>query len=78
MNQVLQLNFNLFNNISLARKSIEIFLKKATQIFEIIVNDGVFGLANIRENQYVIWLAKNAKLAIVNQVIASTIKILYA
>lgn len=60
--------YNLLNNILLAKKDIEVFLKKAGQLWEIVVDDEVFDLADIIENQYIIWLTENLKLVTVNQV----------
>ena len=37
------------------------FLKKVGQFLEIFINKKIFGLTNIIENQYVIWLAKKSK-----------------
>lgn len=65
VNQVLQLGHNLLKTITLAKKGIEIFLKKNGLLFEIIADNKVFELANIIENQYVIQLAKSSKFAII-------------
>ena len=70
-----KLDQNLLSTILLAKKGIEVFLKKVSQPSEIIVDDEVFGLANIIGNLYVIWLAKNPKPETVNRVTAPTIEI---
>lgn len=71
---VLELDYNLLNIISLTRKGIEIFLRKANHSSEIIVNEKIFRLVNIIKNQYVIELAEISKPTIVNQVITLTIQ----
>lgn len=68
MNWVLQLGYNLLSIILLAKKGIEMFLRKTSQLSRIIADDKVFGLAHKIENQYIIRLAKSPKPAIVNQV----------
>ena len=69
-----ELGYNLLNTISLARKDVEVFLRKASQPSEIIVDEETFGLANIIKNQYVIRLKETPKPVTVNQVTAPTIK----
>lgn len=54
MSWVLELDHNLLRTISLAKKDVEVFLKKASQLLEIIVDKEIFDLANIIENQYII------------------------
>ena len=54
MSWALELSYNLLSIISLAKKNIEIFPRKASQSFEIVVDNKIFGLANIIENQYII------------------------
>lgn len=49
-------------------------LKKVGQHSEIIVEEKIFGLANIIQNQYVIYWAQIPKLIAVNQVIVLTIE----
>ena len=68
-----KLGHNLLSTIPLAKKGVEVFLRKAGQPSEIVVDDEVFGLADIIENQYVIRLAENPKPATVNRVTAPTI-----
>ena len=53
-------------------------MKKAGQPSEIVVDEEVFGLANIIKNQYIIRLAETPKPATVNQVIAPTIETWHA
>lgn len=50
VNQFLKLDYNLLNTTCLAKKYIEIFLKKNSHIAKIIINNMVFGFANIIEN----------------------------
>ncbi len=45
-----KLGQNLLSTIPLARKSVEVCLRKAGQPSEIIVNEELFGLADIIEN----------------------------
>ena len=45
-----ELRHNLLSTILLAKKGIEVFLRKVGQPSEIIVDNEVFGLANIIEN----------------------------
>ena len=52
LSQVPELGHNLLSTILLARKGIEVFLRKAGQPSEIIVDEKIFALANIIENQY--------------------------
>ncbi len=75
MSWVSELGHNLLSTIPLARKGIEMFLRKATQPSEIVIDEEVFGLADIIENQYVIRLADIPKPTRVNQVSAPTIKL---
>lgn len=56
MSWTLELSYNLLSIILLARKSIEVYLKKTDQSLKIIINEKVFSLADIIENQYVIQL----------------------
>ncbi len=74
----LELGHNLLSIIPLARKSNEVFLRKAGQPSEIVVDEKVFGLADIIENQYVIRLAETPKPATVNRVTAPTIETWHA
>ena len=69
-----ELDYNLLSTILLARKSVEVSLKKAGQPSKIVIDKKVLGLANIIKNQYVIRLAETPKLTTVNWVIAPTIK----
>ena len=69
-----KLGQNLLSIILLAKKSVEMFLRKASQPSEIDVDDKVFGLADIIENQYVIWLVEHPKPAIVSRVTVPTIE----
>ncbi len=73
-----ELGHNLLSTIPLARKGIEVFLRKAVQPSEIVVDEEVYCLADIIENQYVIWLAEIPKPATVNRVTALTIDTWYA
>ena len=66
MNWVLKLGHNLLNTISLAKKGVEVFLKKAGQLSKIVIDEEVFNLADIIENQYFIQLVDILKPAIVN------------
>ena len=75
---VLELDHNLLSTIPLARKGIEVCLRKAGQPSEIVVDEEVFGLADIIENQYVIRLAETPKPATVNRVTAPTIETWHA
>ena len=77
MSWALQLDHNLLSTILLAKKSIDVSLRKAGQPSEIIADDEVFGLADMIENQYVIRLAESLILAIVNRVRAPTIETWY-
>lgn len=52
-------------------------MRKASWPSKIIINKKVFGLANIIENQYIIWPVKISKFAIVNQITAPTIETWY-
>ncbi len=70
-----ELGNNLLSTIPWARKGVEVFLRKAGQPSEIIVDEEVFGLADIIENQYLIRLAETQKPATVNRVTAPTIEI---
>ena len=54
MSWALELGHNLLSTIPLARKDVEIYLRKAGQPSEIVVDEEIFGLANIIENHYVI------------------------
>ncbi len=72
-----ELGHNLLITILSAKKSIEVFLRKAGQPSEIIVDEEVFGLADIIKNQYVIRLAETPKPGIDNRVIALTIETLH-
>lgn len=74
MSQTAELSHNLLSIIFLARKDVKIYLKKASQLLEIVIDKKIFDLANIIENQYIIRLIEIPKLAIVNQVIALIIK----
>lgn len=78
MSWVLKLGHNLLSTIPLVRKAIEVFLRKASQPSKIIVDEEVFGLANIIENQYVIWLVDTPKPTIVNRITALTIETWHA
>ncbi len=68
-----RLGHNLLSTIPLVRKGIEVLFRKAGQPSEIVVDEEVFGLADIIENEYVARLAEIPKPAIVNRVIAPTI-----
>lgn len=74
MSWALELNHNLLNTILLVKKGVKIILKKASQSSEIIIDEKIFGLANIIKNKYIIWLAKKSKFASINQNIALTIE----
>lgn len=52
--------------ITLVKKGIKVFLRKAGQLSKIIIDNKLFDLVNIIENQYVIRLIKNPKPAIIN------------
>lgn len=54
MNQALQLGHNSLSNIFLIKKDIYIFLTKDSEISIIVINNKIFILANIIENQYII------------------------
>ena len=73
-----ELGHNLLSTIPLAKKSVELFLRKTGQTSKIIVDKEVFDLVNIIKNQDVIRLAKNPKIAMVNQVTALTIETWHA
>lgn len=70
----MELDYNLLGTILLARKSINVFLRKASQLSKIDINKGVFDLADIIENHYIIRLADILKFTKVNSVTALTIK----
>lgn len=53
-------------------------LRKAGWLFEIVVNEKLFSLANIIKKQYFIRLRESPKLAIDNRVTTPTIKTLHA
>lgn len=46
----LELDHNLLSIISLARKSVEMYLKKASKPSGILIDEEVFGLADIIKN----------------------------
>lgn len=69
---------NLLGTISLVKQVVKVFLKKAEQSLEIVINKEVFEIANIIKILYIIWLVKNPKLITINQVIAPIIKIWHA
>lgn len=50
MGWALELRHNLLTTIYLATKSIKVFLRKTCQFFEIVINNRVFGLADIIKN----------------------------
>lgn len=54
MSWTLELVYNLLSTIPLAKKVIEVFLRKDGQPSEMIVDNKEFGLTNIIKNQYVI------------------------
>ncbi len=54
------------------------FFRKAGQPSEIVIDEEVFGLADIIKNQYLIQLAEILKPAIINRVTALTIEIWHA
>lgn len=54
MSQTVQLDSNLFSIIHLAKKDIEVFLKKTGQPSKIIADNKIFKLADIIKNQYII------------------------
>ena len=74
VNCVLELSHNLLSTIFLARKDVEIYLRKTGQLSKIIIDKEVFGLVDIIKNQYVIRLAEILKPVTVNQVITSIIE----
>ena len=74
----LELSHNLLHTIFLAKKDIKIFWRNIGQISKIVIDDEVFGLADIIENQYIIWLAEDLKPAIVKWVATLIIETLYA
>lgn len=74
---VSDLSHNLLSTIPLAKKSIEMFLKKTRQPTEIVIDEEIFGIANIIKNQYVIRLDKILKSATINQITAPTIETWY-
>lgn len=45
-----ELDHNLLTTIPLPKKSVKMFLRKASQLFKIIIDKEIFGLANIIEN----------------------------
>ena len=49
-----KLSHNLLSTIPFVRKDVEVCLRKTSQPSKIVVDQEVFGLANIIENQYVI------------------------
>ena len=73
-----KLGHNLLSSMNLARKGVEIFLKKVGLPSEIVVDEDVFGLSDIIENQYVFQLAETLKPATVNQITALTIETWHA
>lgn len=54
------LGHNLLSTIPLARKGIEVFLRRTSRQSEIIFEDELVGLADMIDNQYVIFLAKSS------------------
>ncbi len=54
MSWALELGYNFMNIIFLARKGVDVCLRKAGQTSKIVVDKEIFGLADIIENQYVI------------------------
>lgn len=54
----LDLGHNLLSTISLAKKKIEVFLKRTGQLSKLFFENKVVGSADIIDNQYVIRLAK--------------------
>lgn len=69
-----ELNHNLWYTIPLTKKDVNVFLSEAGWLSGITINEKVFSLANIIENQYVVQLIKILKPAKVKWVIALTIK----
>lgn len=63
MSWIPKFGHNLLNIIFLAKKNVEVFLKKAGQLLEIIIDKKVFSSDNIIENQYIIWLIEKSKFA---------------
>lgn len=70
----MRLNHNLLSIISLTKKNIKVFIRKTSQLSEIIINNEVFSLDNIIKNQYILQSVENLKFAIVNHIITLTIK----
>lgn len=54
------MDYNLLSTISLGKKEIGVFFKMIGQLFEIYLKNEVVGLADMIDNQYVIWLAKSS------------------
>ncbi len=73
-----ELGHNFLNNIPLARNGVEVFLRKASHLSEIVFDEEIFGLADIIENRYIIWLAESTKPETVNRVSAPTIETWHA
>lgn len=65
---------NLWSIIILAKKCIKMFLNRAGPLSKIIVDEKVFGLANMIKNQYIILLTKIFKSITINQVAALIMK----
>lgn len=59
MSWILQFSQNLLSNLLLAKKSIEVFLKKVDQLFVMIADNKIFELADMIENQYIIQLVES-------------------
>lgn len=50
VNQVAKLDHNLLSIIFLAKKNVNVFLKKTCQLLKIVINKKVFSLDNIIRN----------------------------
>lgn len=61
-----KLEHNLLSTIFLAKKDVEMFLRKADQFSKIIIYKEIFSLDDIIENQSIIQLAETPKFTIVN------------
>lgn len=58
VSQTPDLSHNFFSTISLAKKGIEVFLRRTDQLSEIFFEDELVGLADMIDNQYIIRLTK--------------------
>ena len=78
ISRALELGFNLFSTITLAKKGFLVFLKKIGHPSKLYFRCEFVGRANIMENQYVVELAEDTKSATVNMAVSLIIQTLHA